>query len=449
MLSSLLRWAFTIKPPLSTGQRVDLELLTRRTVEVFGLDWLESRKLRCRAIELPSTQGDLPEAAKQIADWLGVGQHFTNATSDSLTYQVVPSEKLPRMFDYVASNGDGPAVLQLPQYVVEDVLRCTVTLAAGISSHVWQLQGTRDLDRDIRMASLLPILGGLGPLVANAALYDSHWKAAGTVGWSMSRFGQYNAMEVGYTMALVAHLSNANQATWLDSLRLDAKIVARQAMRHFDRCQSVEKPLLVDAPKVPSKSRNPEDFIQWIRGGSVDFALSAARVLNHRHRHEQASVQSAELSDVILAASETSDIDLQAALAQLIGACEINPELAKPRLLQLSRHRHGVISLAALQSASKLGISASLFLPSAKKLLSSKSLDLLPVLDWVGQQGQACEPLTPLICRLLHEAMIDEDEIGIQATATALGRITSNAATLIQHHIKDPDLCQRAIAMLR
>lgn len=444
MIDAIIRWTLSRSAPLSTGQRVDLELLTRRTIEVFGSEWLRSRELRTENFDV-SPQGEgLSELVGRVAQQLGVSDQLVGDSGPTLKCEVVPTEKLQLMFDYKPPVDGGGALLEVPQHVLEDPLRCTTTLAAGVARHVWQQLGTRDLDRDLRTASLLPVLGGMGPLIADAALYDDHWQSVGYSGWTLSRMGQYNAMEIGYVMALRARLIDAEDSTWLETLRLDANATARQARRHFNHRDSQQLPLLIDAKGIPSATRDPKEFTRWISSGPPEFALSSARVLNHRFRTEQARIVSTELTNAILNAVKTRDIDLQVALTQLIGACTIAPGLAEAPLLRLSLHKHPSVALAALESADSLGISPARFVASAKRLLLSESFDLLPVLRWVGQSGTACRQLAPLLCEHLREALKWEDEAGISATAEALCRIHEDPIEVARQQIKNAEQYEKA-----
>ena len=216
-----------VRTPLTTFQRVDIELLMRRTIDEIGSPFVRQARVltSLQDLDLDQTNAEtlVRTAHAEIASRLPEQQAACEIQIGADSETGFPSI-------YSAATDQRPAVISLAKETVRDPLRTVMELAFQLSCHHWHgVPGATELDRSARNSDLLPICCGFGVLGSEACLYDDQWSQAGWSGWSISRSGYYSTVEIGYALALFARCRNEVNPAWVSQLRLDSRETARLA----------------------------------------------------------------------------------------------------------------------------------------------------------------------------------------------------------------------------
>lgn len=427
--------------PLTTFQRVDIELLMRRSIETVGIEVI-------REVEVPTTIEQLaldlssPQALLASAD-VEVRRRM-KMTSIRLDLKIVDGRELGYPSTYHAAAAEGcSTIVSVADDTVADPLRTVAELAYQYSHHFWRMQpDPRPLDTDPRTTNLLPVCFGLGVLVSDACLYDKQWSQAGWSGWSISRSGYYNAVELGYALALFARARGETDPPWSKNLRPDSRVTADQSWKHFEAHDESGGSLLFDAARIPGSARDMSELAAWLGGDDLTFALAAGYALSRFDELPPRVIEAA------LIATESDDRDLvPVAVRLLAGAREDSPELLE-RVQRLILSRSTATSLAAIQSANALGMNLKPYASKISKLLDSVAEDAFELLQVIGDQGHQLGSLDRKICRSTTLAIKHCDEDLTVALTACLARITSDPESSVRRYIKSPEHKQAAIAHL-
>ena len=162
------------RSPLTTYQRVDIELLMRRSIDVLGLEVVTEAEVVTEVSDLPldlSNPAALVESAdmevRRRMNMMDVDTEITLVDGDQLGY--------PSTYKAAAAEGCS-TVISVADDTAGDPLRTVVELAYQYSYHYWRTRPSpRPLDIDPRTTNLLPVCLGLGVLASDASLYDQQW----------------------------------------------------------------------------------------------------------------------------------------------------------------------------------------------------------------------------------------------------------------------------------
>ena len=429
---------FGARPPMTTSQRVSLELLTRRTVDSVGLHRIRGAApvtdIGQLSLDDSSPQRLLRSSADRVREWLPV--------TGELDLRCVAASDLQGLSKYVPAVGDAAAQVVVADETLGDPLRTLMEVAYQFSHHYWLNQpGHRDQDLHPAMTHLLPICCGLGVLASNASLYDQQWSQAGWTGWSMSRSGFYNAVEIGYALALLARLRRERSADWIDLLRLDSSETAKRAVRYFNRLDRGGGALLLDAERIPDESSDTGQLASWLRGDDVSFAYAAARQLGRREALPPLVAQTA------LSATREADRDLRIAATRLLGLCRSPSDEVSARVDGLIRSRDVQLSLTALVSAEQIGLPLQPHRSRISRLLQRLD-DPLPLVELVGRQGKSFSQLSTTVCRMISVAVETSDAEYATALLRCLGQIVDRPRDAIEAQIKKPEIRSDALRRL-
>lgn len=415
--------------PLTTMQRVDIELLLRRSIETVGRD------LVCN-VDVPTDIGELnldqssPEALLSSAD-IEV-RHRMRMDSVNLDLKIVDGRELGYPSTYKAGAAEGcSTIISVADDTAEDPLRTVAELAYQYSYHYWRSRPDhRPLDIDPRTTNLLPVCFGFGVLASGACLYDQQWSQAGWSGWSISRSGYYNAVELGFALALFARARGESKPPWSRSLRLDSRVTFDQTWRYFSSHQARRGQLLFDAARIPSSAQDMNELAGWLGGDDLPFALAAGFALS---KFDELSPRAI---DAAMKATDSGDLDLvPVAVRLLAGARNDSPELID-RVCRLVLSSSPQTSLAAIQCANALGVNLKPFAKTISKLLDAMSEDAFDLLTVIGQQGHRFSNLDSKICRLARPAIKHSDDELVDAFLLCLTKIVDDPQASIRRHLK-------------
>ncbi len=394
----------------------------RRTREFFGDEAFRQHPVLSNVDEIELDGSTIESKIQSIADSLsprfdfGAGPlHWKFSTADIIDDPVV----------YHHNDGE-VATASINVAAVKDDLQAVMLVANTLARHAWQHRRQRDLDEHPQTTSLLPIIVGLGVLASNASLLDKQWSTVGWSGWSLSRSGYYNTMEIGYAMALVNRVANSNGAkpSWLRVLRLDSRSVCKQAMQDFKRSDAAGEPRLFDAERVPSQKSSPTELATWLAGEDRSFAFAAALIAS------SCKANSEMVIDAALQASHRSDIELVAKSAEVLGNAATNRTDVRDRLKGLANHRSPLVTFAAMKSATQIGVPHRELVSSAKRMLGAESFDLMPVLAWIQDGGTQCIELKPVLLEHLDDAKRFNHAGAIESLTRCIGELENERSPM-------------------
>lgn len=436
-------------PPLTTFQRVDIELLMRKTIEQSDrlcLDWDVVTDLSQLPLGDSVTEQWIEEASALIADRMGMREV-------RLRIDVVPGAELGYPSKYhspsssSASQQDpaqhATARVSIADDTLSDPLRAFMEIAYQYAHHYWRMTpNPTPLDTDPRTTALLPICCGLGILASDASLYDDQWSQAGWSGWSISRSGYYTAVEIGYALALYARARKEVNPKWGRALRPDSLETARKAWRYFDELARSSRPLLFDSERIPSTNLDMAELATWLGGEDRSFALAAGYALAKREEISDLAVESA------MHATYSGDKDLVPVAARLLGRARVSDAKIEARVLELIRSGTPPTSLAAIQSAAAIGLPLKSHRSKITKLLDIFAEDSFALLEVIGTQGSSFTFLAPKICEHVVDAIREMDDPRVLALLTCLQKIVDNPRDTIEGSIRSLEIRTEAIERL-
>ena len=429
-----------VRMPLTTFQRVDIELLMRRTIGEIGLPFVRQAQVLTSLDELALDQTNadtLVETARaEVVARLPEQQAVCKV-------QIVADSEIGYPSTYSAATDHAPAVIRLAKRTVDDPLRTVMELAFQLSCHHWHgVPAATELDRSARTSDLMPICCGFGVLGSEACLYDDQWSQAGWSGWSISRSGYYSTVEIGYALALFARCRNEVHPNWADTLRLDSRETAQLARDFFARQEKAGHCLLFDAETIPSTQADMSQLATWFVGADPAYALASGYALAKLDGLSPRAVEAA------IDASRFGDPDVVPLAARVLGkARNVTPELEK-RVLDLCRRSKPRITVAAMQAAVELKFPLQGYRRKLAKLLDYFAGDPSPILELIGSQGEKLAVLAPRIMTRLALALRDDDKELVDACLICLLRIRADTESLLPKFVKVENLLELVHARL-
>jgi hypothetical protein len=283
---------------------------------------------------------------------------------------------------------------------------------------------------------------GMGVLASAASLQEKQWSTIGYSGWSMSRSGYYNAIEIGYAMALVARLRGDAKPPWLRLLRPDARKTATAALRFFESHQSRGGQLLFDAQRIPSSDRDPIELVSWLDGDDPTFAMAAAYALAKQESVPDVAV------DPMLKLSRGKDAELAVVVTRLMGVAAKDDARIDQRIETLIAAKLGPLSLAALLAADRRGSAMGRWTKRIESLLTHSDVDLIPLVQLITANANELTGLTPTICQQAELAIGYDDTEATTALLSCLVRLTDNPVAAIETSMRSAEAKTSAIEKL-
>jgi hypothetical protein len=429
-----------IRPPLTTAQRVGIELLMRRTMESVGREAMLEAEI-VTDLSMLNLDKSGPEQLVESAAHEVLGRMWMRDARCQIV--IVPGTEIGYLSTYRPADDDQQALIRITEDTVADPLRTVMELAYQYAKHYWHTTpGRLPLDSDPPTTHLLPICAGLGVLASDACLYDQQWSQAGWAGWSISRSGYYTADEIGYVLALVARARGEVNPKWARSLRPDSKVTAQRAWRYFAEHEKDGGGLLFDARKIPDSVRDMSELADWLRGDDPAFALAAGHALGRIDELSSLVIEAA------IEATHNRDQDIVPVAARLLGGARRACPPAEARVRQLIGHTSPPTSLAAMLSAHALGIPLGEYRAKIVKLLDQYGPEALPLIGVISEQGKPLGFLEAKICEHLAMAIREIDDEWVSALLECLQSIVDAPQQSIERRIKSPEIRREALQRL-
>lgn len=428
------------RPPLTTAQRVHIELAMRRTMESVGREAVLQAEMvtDMSMLDLDSsgTERLVESASREV---------LTRMWMEDADCQIVvaPYADIGYPSTYRPAADDQPALIRISEDTVADSLRTVMELAYQYALHYWHTLPNRSTaDVAPGTTHLLPICAGLGVLASDACLYDQQWSHGGWTGWSISKSGYYTADEIGYALALLTRARGEAKPAWLRSLRPDSKETAQRARRYFAAHEGQGGKLLFDARKIPASQPDMSELAGWLSGDDRSFALAAAQALA---QHNELSARAIEAA---LEATHSRDPDIVPVAAQLLGGARRSSPQVETRVRQLIGHAAPPTALAAVRSAHALGMPLEDHRAQIVNLLDQYGAEALTLVDIIAEQGQRMSKLEPAICQQIAIAIREIDDDWAAALCDCLRQIVEDPQQSIEWRIKSPEIRREALQRL-
>ncbi len=430
---------FKARPPLTAGQRVNIELLMRRTIEAIGDDLPRRSQVVESVAELqfdPSPLTMLKQAETTIIHRFPPVSSPVSVFDSQLTNSEMPSV-------YHQPTETSPARIELQRQTLDDPLRTVLELSSQYANHYWHTSGLLDSDQiHPNLTDLLPICCGLGVLSSQGSFYDYQWSSGGWHGWTMSRAGYYNASEIGYACAVLARHRGERNPTWFKSMRLDSRDTAKKTTRYFELCQRIGRPILFDAKNIPSLQSDLLELAGWLAGADEHFALAAGHVLLKTNAASPLTIDSA------LHAVQAKNLELTPIAIRVLGMATPVTDQIQTLIQKHVAHPSHAISIAALRSADSLGMPMAMFRDRIAQLLQVYAEGSLDLIEIVAKCGTEFESLDTVICRHLIEAIKYSNHRAEILLIKCLNRVSSDPRALIEREVANSELKTKAIDAL-
>ena len=437
-------WRRPPRRPLSARQRVDLELLLRRTVETIGHSTAHSAQwvtdIAQLEIDRSSDQSIVASANLAVIERL--------PRVDTLPLvKIVATDEIDGMSDYIiaqeasndASQAAAEATIVINQELLSDPLRLVMELANQHALHFWhQVEPKHPLDTTPLTTHLLPICSGFGFLASDASLYDSQWSLVGYSGWTLSRSGYYSAQEIGYAIATLAGEPNALPRNWLERLRADSSETAATVLRHQEQNPHAET--LFNARQIPSSRCDDQQLLTWLSGDSPDFALAAMEALLLKDR----PIRNAEAATLEL--SRGKDASIVHTSIKLLAKLASPSSLVSDRIHHLIKHRDLAIAIEAIHSAVKLDLPLDTHTKRISRMIRRLERYGQLLLNSLAETKVALPPMVPVLCEQLDLAVRDGTESEwLISLFKCLGTHTISPEQAIDQHCKQKEEVLRAL----
>ena len=187
---------FSAKPPLSTRQRAELELLMRKSVRLVGERAIREATVIEQwtdlALDLTDPDSLLMTAAAEVRRRMKLTD--TNVQLDLSDHSTIEAS--------ACYQKGSASVIRVAIETLRDPLRTVTAIAHEFGHHILLSDpAVKPASYDERLTDLLPVCYGFGVLQSDASLYFNTWSLGELSGWNVSKSGYLNAQEIGYALA--------------------------------------------------------------------------------------------------------------------------------------------------------------------------------------------------------------------------------------------------------
>jgi hypothetical protein len=152
--------------------------------------------------------------------------------------------------------------------------------------------------------------------------------------------------------------------------------------------------------------------------------------------------------EAAIEATRTADKDLVPVATRLLGRARHSTAEAELRVGELIRNESPEVRLAAVQSASALGMPLTDYGAKISKLLDIFAEDALDLISVIGNQGRSFEFMVPKICEHITRAIREMDDELAMALLDCLQRIGADPQRSIEKCIRSPEIRREALHRL-
>jgi hypothetical protein len=232
-------WLFSSRCPVSERDRAWAEQRTRWLAGEVGLERIRSLPVILPTPEFfPDPYDGSPEAGvrmvRRVGQFMGVG-------TQGLDVQFYADDR-PPIFGGMQHGAAGlfeqagqMVRVSLASSNLDDPLTLVATAAHELSHVLLHGQGRlsgEEPDHE-QVTDLLTVVLGFGVFTANSRIRSHNWHDGNREGWSIQRVGYLTQPQVGYALALFAHVRNEEAPPWAGELCADVRSPFKQGLRYL------------------------------------------------------------------------------------------------------------------------------------------------------------------------------------------------------------------------
>lgn len=259
---------FAPKCPLGTRDKAWVERRMLWLADRFGLD-----RLRDAAVVTP-TDDFFPDRYTPDEDGLEVtsGRVCRHMGVDprAVQFAVAEDEQLPDAAG-VYFQGDR-SVIYIARRQLADPMGLIATVAHELA-HELLLKGghlTTDTADHEQVTDLLPVFLGVGIFGANATVRTRAWRSGDWEFFSASKQGYLSALQLGYALAVFAHLRGEHRPRWVKHLRPDAGVTMKAALDYLRKTNDC-----LFHPTATARRGTPAELVAELADPSPTVRLNA------------------------------------------------------------------------------------------------------------------------------------------------------------------------------
>jgi hypothetical protein len=225
---------FAPKLPISTAEKVSIDMGIQLLLDHFGIEHLSSRSNflptdQAIGVKLLRDENDVEPLRDRIANIFDLPAQSVDFTFDHASNWSVEPE---------VSIEDGKVTAQFEKHFLDDPVRVATQLAIGFSTALLRSAiGVSQSNSAVcgELTELVAVWFGLGSFLAESSVKTSQVMIGGVDQWSVSRLGQLTATQTGYAMAVRSYLFEERLPKWHSKLTIDAKESMAKSLKYLKK----------------------------------------------------------------------------------------------------------------------------------------------------------------------------------------------------------------------
>jgi hypothetical protein len=323
-----------LKPrcPVSTYDKAWIETRMSWLVERFGLETLlNAPVILPSSDEFPAPWDGSIEQTRAlfalIGKWMGVPQH-------AIDLEVVDDFQLPTaLAHYDATDATitqyGRPIVRLRRSLLDQPPVLAAALAHELAHDLLLRPGhiTCDVPDHEQVTDLLPVMLGLGILLANATIFDMTIREGRASWWLIQRSGYLSSHQLGYALALFARARGEHSPTWSRDLRLDARATLNAGLKFLARTDDCL--FHIEPAKRLGPIQSTADCIARLQSRNASLRLATVWRLTEEPPKDAAVIEA------LIRLLDDRDPDIPGDAARAVGC--MNADQAAPAIARLLR----------------------------------------------------------------------------------------------------------------
>ncbi len=336
-------WPFRPHAPLPLALKVSCERRVAAVLQILNLSEVPSHAvLTPEDIDRLIASCETANLPQRIFDFLAQRMPIPDTSINVVWGDESAMTDFAQMkeADFQLDENDKVIGISVHPLFAEFPYRATSVIAAAMSDFI--LMMAQKITMEFGLNETIPLLYGLGPIMANAALVDVSQQEPGAwQSFMMHRTGSVSAVEHGYTMALCDWVVGTDYHVVSKSLRLDAKEGLEKGLRFLkktgDACISLES---------PGQTRTDELTVvnERLRFGTDTMKLNTLIELHDSESLDNSLAES--VSDLL----RHDNVEIQKIAAAVLNLCASIPRDVHDELVGMLRHGSTQVRQSAVYS---------------------------------------------------------------------------------------------------
>jgi hypothetical protein len=431
---------FAPRCPLGTWEKTWAETRMRWLADRLGIDRLLKAAVVLPTPEFfPGPYGGTAEDARRMLERLCGHMGIDPATVE---LRVCLDEQMPEAAG-LYQQGRQRCRIRVAQSQLADPMALLATLAHELSHELLLGGGLLDVSVEDHewVTDLLPVFLGVGIFAANSTVHEQSGQDGQTSWWVIRKEGYLPSRIFGYAMALFCFVRGETSPPWASHLRQDAAAPLREGLRYLAKTGgSLFHP---DTVREPLPPLTPATAGEGLRSGAPWIRLATL------WRMAEEGLRAEECVPPVAGCLGDPDLDVQPEAARLLGGFGAAAAGAVPALVRSLYAAHPQTRAEAARALGELTAGPAVA-PELCALLGDPSPEVVEAAaEALGRLRQPLDErsLARLIERL-GSALVDCDDAGAEAFASALLAAATDAEACVRRHLPG-GLCREALRLLR